>query len=103
MMYREVNVRGGPMKGGFSTSESSNDAFVKTSPLKPKIRAKLKEEFNILTNSVHKELTIGSRKKHDRIVSRLATVIEENVDPFLDDPARHIITGTKKDQQVIVS
>ena len=34
---REVKVRGGPMRGGFSTSEAANDTFVKTSHVMAKI------------------------------------------------------------------
>ena len=28
---QEVKVRGGPMRGGYSTSEETTDAFIKTS------------------------------------------------------------------------
>ena len=98
---REVKVRGGPMRGGFSTSEDANDAFLKTSHVMAKIRSKLKERFAMLTSSVHKEITTGARKKHDGIVERLTRKLEENFDPFLNGPARHFMTGAQIDKSVI--
>ena len=98
---REVKVRGGPMRGGLSTSEATNDAFIKTSHLMAKIRSKLKDKFDILTSSVHKELTTGSRLKHDRIVESLFRTLEEHLIPFLDGPTRHIITGREIEKSVM--
>ena len=50
---REVKVRGGPVRGGYSTSFEANDAFIKTSHLMAKIRGKLKEKLNVLSSTVH--------------------------------------------------
>ena len=38
---REVKVRGGPMQGGYSTSEQTTDTFIKTSHIMAKLRATL--------------------------------------------------------------
>ena len=54
---REVKVRGGPMRDGYSTSLSTTDAFIKISHVMAKIRRKVKEKMSVLTTSVHKELT----------------------------------------------
>ena len=89
------------MRGGFSTSEATNDAFIKNSHLMAKIRSKLKEKFVMLTSSVHKEVTTGARLKHDRIFECLTRKLKENFDPFLDEPARHFMTGAEIDKSVI--
>ena len=47
-MTYQVKVRGGLMQGGFSTSEKTNDAFIKTSHLMAAIRRKLKERKTTL-------------------------------------------------------
>ena len=80
---KETKVRGGPMRGGFSTSEETNDAFIKTSHLMAKIRSALKEKLNVLTTSVHKEVTPGARLRHDRIVGSLKRTLDGLMDPFL--------------------
>jgi hypothetical protein len=58
---REVKVRVGPMQGGYSTSESTVDTFVKTSHIMAKLRSALKERVGALTSSTHKETTLGAR------------------------------------------
>ena len=39
---RQVKVRGGPMMGGYITSDKTNDAFIKTGQVMAKVRSKLK-------------------------------------------------------------
>ena len=48
------------MQGGYSTSDSTTDAFVKTSHLLANIRGTLKEKLKVLTLSVRKEMTNGA-------------------------------------------
>ena len=81
---REVNVRGGPMMGGYITSDKANVAFIKikTSHFMTKVRSKLKEQVNLLSLCVHKELSAGSRKHHDNIVTDMKEKILEYCDPF---------------------
>ena len=51
LMNREVKVRGGPtMQGGYSTSENTTDAFIKTSHLMAKIPRTLKEKLSLVYN-----------------------------------------------------
>ena len=42
---RKVKVRGGPMMGGYSTSDKKNDTFIKTTHAMAKVRSKLKELY----------------------------------------------------------
>ena len=76
---REVNVRGGPMLGGYSTLVKTNFAFIKikTSHFMTKVRPKLKEYVNFFSSSVHKKLSPGSRKHHDNIVTDMKKIFLE--------------------------
>ena len=100
---REVKVRGGPMRGGYSTSFEANDAFIKTSHLMAKIRGKLKEKLNVLSSTVHKEVTPAARSRHDTIVNRLEVTLKDYFDPFVDGPARHFATGVEIDGNITYS
>ena len=66
---REVKVRGYPMMGGYSPSDKKNDAFIKTSHVMGKVRSKLKEQVNLLSSWVQKELSPVSKKYRDNIVT----------------------------------
>ena len=79
---REVNVRGGLTMGGYSTLYKTNVAFIKTSHFMAKARSKLKEQVNLLSSCVHKDLSPGSRKHHDNIVTDMKEKILEYCDPF---------------------
>ena len=57
------------MMGGYSLMDKKNDAFIKTSHVMGKVRSKLKEQVNLLSSWVHKELSPGSRKYRDNIVT----------------------------------
>ena len=94
---QEVNACGGPMMGGYSTLDKTNDAFIKTSH----IMAKLKEQVNFLSSCVHKELLPGSTKYHGNIVTDMIEKILEYCDPFLYAPARHLKTGVEIDVNIV--
>ena len=79
---REVNVRGGLTMGGYSTLYKTNVAFIKTSHFMAKVRSKLKEQVNLLSSCVHKNLSPGSRKHYDNIVTDMKEKILEYCDPF---------------------
>ena len=66
-----------------------------------KIRTKVKNWLNLLTSSVHKELTPGARANHDRVVNNLAKKVMDYFYPFLDGPARHFKTGKEIEYSVI--
>lgn len=52
---RDVKIRGGPMRGGYSTSLEATDDFVLNTHLLAKLRASLKQKMNLKTPSLHKE------------------------------------------------
>ncbi|KAG1692279.1 Glutamate receptor ionotropic, kainate 1 [Nymphon striatum] len=95
---REVKVRGGPMQGGFSTDEKAVDTFVKTSHFMATVRVKLKERLNVLTQSVHKETTVGAIKRHKTMIESLVLQLDKYFNPFLEGPARHFKTGAEIEQ-----
>ena len=98
---REVKVRGGPMRGGYSTSEENTDAFIKTSHIMATVRSKLKEKLAYVTSSAHKEITPGSRIQHDNVVKDLINQLREYFNPFIEAPARHFKTGVEIEPDVI--
>ena len=98
---REVKVRGGPMRGGYSTSEKTTDALIKTSHLMAAIRRKLKEKLSYVPSSAHKEITPGSRKQNDNVVRDLTIQLGDYFDPFLEAPARHFKSGVEIDKDII--
>ena len=67
-----------------------------------KVRPKLKEQVNILSSCVHKELSPESRKYHDNIVTYMKEDILEYCDPFLNAPARHLNTGVEIDVNIVL-
>ena len=62
-----------------------------------KVRSKLKEQVNLLSSCVHKELSPGPRRYHDNIVKDMKEKILEYCDPFLNAPVRHLMTGVEID------
>ena len=68
--------------GGYSTLYKTNVAFIKTSHFMAKVRSKLKEQVNLLSSCFHKDLSPGSRKHHDNIVTDTKEKILEYCDPF---------------------
>ena len=55
------------MREGYSTSEETTDAFIKTSHIMGTTRSKLKEKLAYLTSSAHKEIIPGSRIERDNV------------------------------------
>ena len=98
---REVKVKGGPMQGGYSTSEQAADALIKTRHLIAKLRATIKERLDILTSSPHKELTIGARRRHEETIEALVSHLGKYAKPFLNGSARHMKSGTEIDRSVV--
>ena len=89
------------MREGYSTSEETTDAFIKTSHIMGTIRSKLKEKLAYLTSSAHKEITPVSRIQHDNLVKDLTNQPREYFNPFIDAPARHFKIGVEIEPDVI--
>ena len=98
---REVKVRGGPMKGGFSTSLTAENAFIKTSHLMAKVRKALRDKFSIMTTSTHNETTQRAKKEHEKIVEALVDQMSKYMDPFAAGVARHFKTGEVINEEVV--
>ena len=71
---QQVKIRGGPMMGGYSISDKTNNLFIKTSHAMAKVKSKLKEQVNLLSSCVLKKLSPGSRKYHDKIVTDMKKI-----------------------------
>ena len=61
---REVKIRGGPMRGGYSTSGDAVDDFVLTTHSLAKLRSALKNKMHMQTSNQHKEFSHGQKKMH---------------------------------------
>ena len=74
---------------------------MKNSHLLAKLRSVLKERIHLLTSSKHKETTLGARKKHENMIKRLVTKLEEVLDPFSSGPAKNIKSGVLLDDLIV--
>lgn len=70
------------MQGGFITSLKAEDAFIKTSHLIAKVRTALKDKFNLMTTSAHKETAQGAKKEHKKTVQSLVNQMSKYMNPF---------------------
>ena len=86
--------------GGYRTSDKTNGAFIKTGYFMAEVRSKLKEQVNLLSSCVHKELSPGSRKYHENIVTYNK---EKIVILFLSAPAHHLKTVVEIDVNMMLT
>ena len=70
--------------------ERANDVFNKTSHLMAAIRRKVEEKLSYITSRAHKEVSAGSRMKHDYTIRDLTNQLKQFFDQFVDGPARDI-------------
>ena len=90
------------MRGGYSTSEETSDAFIKSSHIMATIRSKpKKKKLAYATSSAHKEITPGFRVKHDNVVKDLTNHLREYFNPFIDVPAGNFKTEVEIEPEVI--
>lgn len=81
------------MQGGFSASLKAEDAFIKISHLMAKVRTALKDKFNLMITSAHKETTQGAKKEHEKTVQTLVNQMSKYMNPFAPGVARHFKSG----------
>ena len=62
---REVKVRGGPMRGGCSTSFDAENDFVLNSHILAELRKEFKNKMRLTTASTHKEATYEEMQRHE--------------------------------------
>ena len=80
-IYREVKVRGGPIRGGHSASVNAAN-FVLNSHMLPYLKKSWKTKISLKTESNHKESTPGEIKKHEQQIADLIWSLSEYIDPF---------------------
>ena len=97
---REVKIRGGPMRGGYSTSEEAVDDFVLNTHSLAKLRRALKDKMNMKTSSQHKEFSQGQKRLHEQYIMQLINNIHS--DPF-HGLARNMISGLEITPKIIDS
>ena len=90
---REVKVDGISVTGRYTTSDQKNDTFIKTSHIMVNIWSKLKVQDYMLSSYFHKEVSPGSRKYHDNIVTDMKEKNLEYCDPFFYVPAPPLKKG----------
>ena len=54
---REVKIRGGPMRGGYSTSIEAVDDFILSTHSLAKLRRALKDKLDLKPSCLHKEFS----------------------------------------------
>eukprot|EP00794_Sanderia_malayensis_P006502 gene6502-7247_t len=89
---RESKIRGGPMRGGYSTSPEAVDTFYKNSHKLAKLRKIVNDQFLVKTSTAHSETTAGAKSKHEKQVTAMVEKLKTYPNPF-SGPARLISSG----------
>ena len=79
---REVNVRGGPMSGGYSTAIDAENDFILNSHILAKLRKEFKNKMNFKTDSNFKESTPGEIRKHEEQIASVIGSLNKYSNPF---------------------
>ena len=79
---REVNVRGRPMSGGYSTAIDAENDFIVKFHILSKLRKELKSKMNFKTGSNFRESTPGEIRKHEEQKARLIGCLNNNTTSF---------------------
>ena len=79
---REVNVRGGPMSGGYSAVIDAENDFILNSHILAKLRKEFKKKKIFKTDSNFKESTPGEIRKHQEQKARLIGSLNNYTTPF---------------------
>lgn len=61
----------------------------------------MKDQFNLMTTSTHKETTQGAKKEHEKTVQILVNQMSKNTDPFAPGVGRHFKSGEVIDAEVV--
>ena len=95
---REVKIRSGLMRGGYSTSIETVDDFILNTHALAKLRRALKYRINVKTSSNHKEFAHGQKKMHERYFQQLLKSIPTGPS---HGPARNIMSGVEISSKII--
>ena len=97
---RESKIRGGPMRGGDSTSPEAVDRFYKNSHKLAKLRKHVKDHLHIKTSSAHNETSARAKAKHEKQVVSLIEKLQTYYTPF-EGLARNISTGIELEPAIV--
>ena len=95
---REVKIRGGPLRGGYSTFVEAFDDFILNTYALAKLWRALKNRVNVKKSRNHKVFSHGQKKMHEQHIQKLGTTI--STDPF-HGPAQNIISGLEISSKTI--
>ena len=90
---RKVKVRRGLMRGGYSTSLSAMNKFVKNNHVLAELRTAMKKKLRVLTLSKHKETTLSGKRLHELTIVSMVQQVERYLNPFDLQPAGNFKTG----------
>ena len=79
---REVIVRDGPMRGGYSTSIDAENDLILNSHILAKLKKEFKNKINFKTDSNFKESTPSEVRKHEEQIARLIGSLNYYSNPF---------------------
>ena len=97
---RESKIRGGPMRGGYSTSPEAVDRFYKNSHKLAKLRNHVKDRLHVKTSSTHNETFAGANAKHEKQVVSLIGKLQTYHTPF-KGPACSLSTGIELEPAIV--
>eukprot|EP00112_Aurelia_sp_Birch-Aquarium-sp1_P017334 Seg4002.2 transcript_id=Seg4002.2/GoldUCD/mRNA.D3Y31 product="hypothetical protein" protein_id=Seg4002.2/GoldUCD/D3Y31 len=97
---RESKIRGGPMKGGYSTSPEAVDRFYKNSHKLAKMRKHVKDRLLVKTSSAHNETSAGAKARHEKQVLSLIERLKTYHTPF-EGPTRNLSTGIELEPAIV--
>ena len=95
---QEAMIRGGLMRGGYSTSVKAVDDFILNTHALAKLRRALKNRMNVKTSSNHEEFSHGRKKMHEQYIQQLLRTIP--IDPFRG-AAQNIMSGLEISSKII--
>ena len=70
---RKVKVRGRPLQGRNSIDLDVMDIFLKNNHLLAQLRSVTKDHIHLFTSLKHIETTLGARKRHEKMITKLVT------------------------------
>ena len=79
---KEVIVRDGPMRGGYSTSIDAENDLILNSHILAKLKKEFKNKINFKTDSKFKESTPSEVRKHEEQIARLIGSLNYYSNPF---------------------
>ena len=84
------------------TVQNAVNTWIKTSHIHAKLQSALRDQINMSTSSVHKEITTSAKKMHIQHVEQLKQKLRGySLDPFSQGNARHMTTGKELDPKMI--